>query len=193
MKHFFHPPKKLNLNVCLENHNISIHENQDLDGVFFVFYIHMYIYIYIYIPHSIISSQICGLMKTFFHPPKKLNLSVLGKPQHFHPWKPNLDGVFFLLSLSLSLYIYISQFIIPSQICEWIKLFFIHPKCSILTVSLEKTHPSTKEKKLNWVCIGETTTFPSMNNMKINLRVALKESNISTPQRNSIQVALHCC
>jgi len=122
---FFHPPNKLNLNVCLGNHNISIHENQKFGWVFFL-------YIGIYIPHSIISSQILHEWNIFSYPPKKLNF-------------------------------------------DWVLKKHIHPQ---------------RKRSSIWVCIGETTTFPSMKNVKINLRVAWRK--VTFPLYKEIQFKLHC-
>jgi hypothetical protein len=73
------------------------------------------------------------------------------------------------------------------------KHFFIHPRSLILIVSLEKTHPSTKEKKLNLSVYWGNHNISIHEEHEDQFESGLKESNISTPQRNSIQVALHCC
>jgi hypothetical protein len=72
------------------------------------------------------------------------------------------------------------------------KHFFIHPRSSILIVSLEKTHPPTKEKKLNLSVYWGNHNISIHEEREDQFESGLKESNISTLQRNSIQVALHC-
>jgi hypothetical protein len=55
--------------------------------------IYIYMTFHPFIPHLWMNE------KTFFHPPKKLNLSVyLGNYNISNPSKPNLDGVFFFFS-----------------------------------------------------------------------------------------------
>jgi hypothetical protein len=58
-----------------------------------------------------------------------------------------------------------------------------------LWVLKKHIHPQRKRSSI-WVCIGETTTFPSMKNMKINLRVAWRK--VTFPLHQEIQFKLHC-